>query len=201
MLRVFLAHTPEMFAGYFGERALAGLSRTADFQNGKNVVLYGHAAKDRYFLGQIADAKPGPPIHRQCGDIEAVKDNLAAFRRNQPGNRIKAGGLARTVRAKQRHNLAPAERKRHIADDRAASVALAQIANPQPGIAASKCQFGLELPGQGKVVPVCKVVLTRPSACAVPSVKFMVTFCPARTLPLWVRTTLPVNTIKLVGTR
>ena len=69
------------------------------------------------------------------------------------------------------------------------------------GIAASKCQFGLELPGQGKVVPVCKVVLTRPSACAVPSVKFMVTFCPARTLPLWVRTTLPVNTIKLVGTR
>ena len=29
MLRVFLAHTPEMFAGYYGERALAGLSRVA----------------------------------------------------------------------------------------------------------------------------------------------------------------------------
>ncbi|HYF08064.1 MAG TPA: NAD(P)-dependent oxidoreductase [Acetobacteraceae bacterium] len=44
MLRVFLAHTPEMFAGYYGDRALAGLQRVAEVvRNPGDTVLSGRA--------------------------------------------------------------------------------------------------------------------------------------------------------------
>lgn len=44
MLKVFLAHTPEMFAGYYGERALAALAQHAEvLRNPGDTVLSGAA--------------------------------------------------------------------------------------------------------------------------------------------------------------
>lgn len=63
MLRVFLAHTPEMFAGYYGERALAGLRRVAEVvRNPGDTVLSGAALADaaRGCQAIVADrATPG----------------------------------------------------------------------------------------------------------------------------------------------
>ena len=63
MLRVFLAHTPEMFAGYYGERALAGLQRVAEVvRNPGETVLTGAALAEaaRGCQAIVADrATPG----------------------------------------------------------------------------------------------------------------------------------------------
>lgn len=63
MLRVFLAHTPEMFAGYYGERALAGLRRVAEVvRNPGETVLTGRALAEaaRGCQAIVADrATPG----------------------------------------------------------------------------------------------------------------------------------------------
>ena len=63
MLRVFLAHTPEMFAGYYGDRALAGLRRVAEVvRNPGDTVLSGLALAEaaRGCQAIIADrATPG----------------------------------------------------------------------------------------------------------------------------------------------
>lgn len=63
MLRVFLAHTPEMFAGYYGDRALAGLARVAEVvRNPGETVLRGAALAEaaRGCQAIVADrATPG----------------------------------------------------------------------------------------------------------------------------------------------
>lgn len=63
MLRVFLAHTPEMFAGYYGDRALAGLQRVAEVvRNPGDAVLSGRALAEaaRGCQAIVADrATPG----------------------------------------------------------------------------------------------------------------------------------------------
>lgn len=63
MLRVFLAHTPEMFAGYYGDRALAGLARVAEVvRNPGTTVLSGQALAEaaRGCQAIVADrATPG----------------------------------------------------------------------------------------------------------------------------------------------
>ena len=77
-----------------------------DFEDGQDVVLDRQAAKDRHFLRQIADAQPRAAIHRQEGHVAPVDHDLPAFGGDQPGNGVKAGRLARSVRAEQRHDLA-----------------------------------------------------------------------------------------------
>ena len=65
MLKVFLAHTPEMFAGYYGERALAGLKAVAEVvRNPGDTVLTGKALAEaaRGCHAIVADrATPGTP--------------------------------------------------------------------------------------------------------------------------------------------
>ena len=82
------------------------------------------------FLRQIADPQPRAAIHRQRGHILAVDQHLPAFGRHQPGNGIKAGGLARPVRPQQRHHLAPVQVHADIADHRPLLVAFAQGCEP-----------------------------------------------------------------------
>jgi len=70
-----------------------------NFQHGANIGLDRQAAKDRSFLGKIADAEARPPVHGQVGNILAVKMNRAVIAGDQPGDQIKAGGFAGAVGA------------------------------------------------------------------------------------------------------
>lgn len=79
MLRVFLAHTPEMFVGYYGDRALAALQQHAEVvRNPGDVVLRGAAlaAAARGCHAIVADrATPGTP------ETFAAAPDLVAFMR------------------------------------------------------------------------------------------------------------------------
>ena len=79
MLRVFLAHTPEMFEGYYGARALAELQRHAEVvRNPGSTVLSGAALAEaaRGCQAIVADrATPGTP------ETFAAAPDLVAFLR------------------------------------------------------------------------------------------------------------------------
>jgi len=79
MLRVFLAHTPEMFQGYYGVRALAALREHAEVvRNPGDVVLSGAALAEaaRGCQAIVADrATPG------TAETFAVAPDLVAFLR------------------------------------------------------------------------------------------------------------------------
>ena len=79
MLRVFLAHTPEMFEGYYGARALAALERHAEVvRNPGTTVLSGAALAEaaRGCQAIVADrATPGTP------ETFAAAPDLVAFLR------------------------------------------------------------------------------------------------------------------------
>ncbi len=79
MLRVFLAHTPEMFAGYYGNRALAALQQHAEVvRNAGTTVLTGAALAEaaRGCQAIVADrATPG------TAETFAAAPDLVAFLR------------------------------------------------------------------------------------------------------------------------
>jgi D-3-phosphoglycerate dehydrogenase len=79
MLRVFLAHSPEMFVGYYGERALAALRQHAEVvRNPGDAVLRGAALAEAARGCQVivADrATPGTP------ETFAAAPDLIAFMR------------------------------------------------------------------------------------------------------------------------
>ncbi|MEO3474942.1 NAD(P)-dependent oxidoreductase [Roseomonas sp. CAU 1739] len=79
MLRVFLAHTPEMFVGYYGDRALAALQRHAEVvRNPGATVLTGAALAEaaRGCQAIVADrATPG------TAETFAAAPDLVAFLR------------------------------------------------------------------------------------------------------------------------
>lgn len=79
IMRVFLAHTPEMFAGYYGERALAALRRHVEVvRNPGATVLKGAALAEaaRGCQAIVADrATPGTP------ETFAAAPDLVAFLR------------------------------------------------------------------------------------------------------------------------
>jgi len=171
--------------------------RNGDLEDRQDVVLDREAAKDRHFLRQIADAKPGPAIHRQPGHVAPVDQHLTAIGRDQPGDVVKAGGLARPVGAKQCHHLAARQIQRHVADHRPAAIALAQVDDPQPTTAFGQFQIG---GWRHHGCPVCRTVRTRPSIRPVPSLMFTVKRSPATVLPVWVRSTSPVKTTVSLAT-
>lgn len=78
-MRVFLTHTPDVFATYYGERALAALSQVAEVRrNGAGRVLAG-AELARAAAG--CEAVIADRAHAANADFFAAADDLAAFLR------------------------------------------------------------------------------------------------------------------------
>ncbi|MNN61672.1 hypothetical protein D3C81_1769180 [compost metagenome] len=77
----------------------AGGGLFAQFDHGLDVLLDRHTAEDGGFLRQIAQAHAGALIHGLLGDVLAVQPDRTAVSRNQAGDHVEAGGLARAVRA------------------------------------------------------------------------------------------------------
>src|SRR5205085_5266684 len=92
------------------ELALALLAaRFHHFQHRADILLHGEAAEDRGFLRQIADAEPRALIHRQLGDVMAVKLDGAAVGLDQAGDHVEHRGLAGAVRTEQADRFAAAD--------------------------------------------------------------------------------------------
>jgi len=74
------------------------------FEHGENVLFHRQLAKNRWLLGQIANAiLPRPEIHGYPRNIDVVYKNLSRIGSDKTDNHVKAGGLAR-------HHWGPATR-------------------------------------------------------------------------------------------
>ncbi len=88
-------------------RRLAAVA-LAQLHHRHDVLAHRHAAEDRGFLRQVADAHAGALVHRLGGDVLAVQVDRAVVGGDQAGDHVEAGGLAGAVGAKQARHLARA---------------------------------------------------------------------------------------------
>ncbi len=114
----------------------AGVAREASdgvdhFQDGHDIVFDRHAAEDRCFLRQIADAAARALEHRLVGDFVAVEVDGAGIGLDQAGDDVEAGGLAGAVGAQQADRLAPLHADGNIPQHRLLLVLLAQVIGAQ----------------------------------------------------------------------
>ncbi len=73
-------------------------------------------------MGEVADAFSGPEVHREIGDVDAVKLNLAGIGVGQADNDVKSGGFAGPVGSEQANDLALSDLKANIINNLAALV-------------------------------------------------------------------------------
>ena len=116
----------------FGLAAVA--VRLHHFEHGADILLDRHAPEDRGFLRQISDTAPGAAIHRQAGDILAIKLDRTVIGLDEPGNHVKDGGFARPVGAEQADGLAALNMEADVAHHGAALEALADLDDLEPRI-------------------------------------------------------------------
>ena len=122
------------FFQQFGDLGLGlGAVRLAQLDHRHDVFSHAHAAEDRGFLRQIAQAHARALEHRLLGDIQAVEINLAVIDRDQAGDHVEAGGLAGAVGAKQPRHLAAPQSQAYVAHHGAAAERLSDIGDDQPG--------------------------------------------------------------------
>ena len=96
----------------------AMMERFGHLERRANVVLDGQTAKNRRFLGKVANAEARPAVHRQARDVVPVHRNRAVVRGDQAGHAIEAGCFAGAVGAKQRDGLAALYRQTDVAQYR-----------------------------------------------------------------------------------
>ena len=77
----------------------------SQLQDGGEVVLRAELPEHAGFLGQIADARPGPHVHGRVGQDLAVEPNDAGIRTKQADDHVEDGRLAGAVRAEQADDL------------------------------------------------------------------------------------------------
>ena len=105
--------------------------RLDHFQNGADILFHRQATEDGRFLGQVADAEPGAPVHGHAGDVEAFQRDLALIRPDQPGDHVEGRGLAGTVRPQKADGFARLHGQAHIFHHLAAAIGLADAIDDQ----------------------------------------------------------------------
>ena len=154
MLRVFLAHTPEMFAGYYGDRALAALRAVAEVvrNHGERAAVGRRAGRGRRAAARRssptaprpAPPRPSPPRRTSspsCArgghptiDIAAASAAGVLVTRRDAGLRGRGGGT------RHRHDGGP--RARRVGRSRP-PIAPGGVAGGADGAAASRRTLGL----------------------------------------------------------
>ena len=117
-----------------------------------HVLLDVQAAEHAGLLRQVADPEPRPAVHRQAGDVGAVEVDAAGIRLHQADDHVERRGLAGAVRTEQSDGLAAAQFDRHVADDRALSIGLADAARRQPLAAGNDAKLGWRARFRAEVV-------------------------------------------------
>ncbi|MNQ58303.1 hypothetical protein D3C85_724980 [compost metagenome] len=113
----------------------AGGGLLMQFDHGLDVLLDRHAAEDGGFLRQIAQAHAGALVHGLLGDLFAVQPDRAAVGRDQAGDHVEAGGLARPVGTEQAADLAALDGQGHVLDHLTLAEAAGDVLDAQAGVA------------------------------------------------------------------
>ena len=98
------------------------LAQRQRLENGENVLLDRHLAKDRFFLRQITHAEPGSFVHRIIRHIGSGENDAAAVWPNESDDHVKAGRLAGAIRPEQSDDFTGAHIDSIAVHDRAAAV-------------------------------------------------------------------------------
>ena len=94
-----------------------GFALFADFQNGADVLFYGHFAEDGGFLRQVADACLGAFVYGQVAQFSVVEHDAACVGGDEPDYHVEAGGFACAVGTEQPDDFAAFDVQREIFDD------------------------------------------------------------------------------------
>ena len=78
----------------------------AELEDGHDIVLDGHVAKDGGLLCQIANTKLGTAVHGHFGDFTVVEKHTSGVGLDDAHYHIECGGLASTVGTQQAYYLA-----------------------------------------------------------------------------------------------
>src|SRR5882672_6198720 len=122
---------PELFDQLFHPVVALGASHRQRFEYGQNVLLNSEFAKDRSFLGKIADSETRAFVEGQFCNTLFAEPNTAFIRLFQPHYHVKRRGLSRSVWAEQSDDLAGTNFDGNIVDDTAAAIGLPQTISPQ----------------------------------------------------------------------
>ncbi len=80
----------------------------------EQVLVHGELGEDFAPLGHVADAGGDDGVGRRAGDVAAVEDNAPRVGAHEARDRPQGGALAAAVGAEERHDLARADRERHV---------------------------------------------------------------------------------------
>jgi len=101
------------------------------FQKGKDVLPDRQFTEYRRLLGEVPEPHPGPPVHRETGDILPVEKDRAVVRPNQPHDHIEDRGFPRAVRTQETHDLPRGNLERNTLDGLTFPISLSQVADGQ----------------------------------------------------------------------
>ena len=99
------------------------------------------SAKDRGFLGQIADAEPGPLIHRQHRDVFAIERNAPVVCRDEARDHVEHGGFAGSVRPQKADRFAPPDGKADALHDHALAIGFLDVVGGEPTFGADRVRI------------------------------------------------------------
>jgi hypothetical protein len=102
-------------------------------QHSAHVVFDIELAKNRCFLRQVPQPQARTAVNGLVFDGLAIERDAAAIGPHQTHNHVERGGFPCTVGAQQTHHFALVDSQRHIFDNLAAAVRLAQVRGLQPG--------------------------------------------------------------------
>ena len=74
--------------------------------HGHDVVLHGHVTEHGSLLRKVADTLLRTLEHRQLGDVLVIQVDLAGIRNDEAGDHVETGGLSRSIRTEEAHDLA-----------------------------------------------------------------------------------------------
>ena len=103
------------------------------FENRRDVLLDRQAAENGRLLRKVADAFPGPHVHRVVRHIRAVEQHPPRIGGRQADHHGKRGGLARPVGPEQPDDFSGCDVEVHASDDGSAAVGFGEVARVERG--------------------------------------------------------------------
>ena len=68
-------------------------------EHSQEVFSHGQLSKNGRFLGQIANTKTSPLMHRQVGDVLVIQPDIAFIGTDKPDDHVKTSGFTGTIRS------------------------------------------------------------------------------------------------------
>ncbi len=93
-------------------------------EDADEVLPHREAPEDGGLLREVADAEPGPAVHRERGEVHVTEEHAPLLRDDEPHHHVERGGLPRAVRAEEPDHLTGRHVEGDVVHDPPAAVGL-----------------------------------------------------------------------------